>query len=288
MNAATLKAYYSLAKPGIIRGNLITAIAGFLLGARGHITLRSLIALAVGISLVIASGCVCNNYLDQAIDKKMKRTKKRALVAGTISPAHALVYAGILGALGVIILALFTNWLTTGLALIGLFFYVVLYTPLKPRSVHATLVGSVAGAVPIVAGYCAATNRFDLGALLLFLVLVMWQMPHFYAIAIYRYYDYFGAGLPVLPVKNGIAYTKKVMVLYILGFFIASSLLFVFGYGGYVYLLVMFLLCFGWVLVAVHGFTAKNDAVWARGVFRFSLGMLLFFSIMISVNHLLV
>ncbi len=284
----SIKKYYHLTKPGIIRGNVITALAGFLLGAQGNINLKTLIGLMAGISLVIASGCVCNNYLDREIDTKMSRTKKRALITGAISSRNALVYASVLGVLGLAVLGVFTNLLATAIAAAGFIFYVLFYTPLKPRSVHATLVGSVAGAVPIVAGYAAATNRLDLGALLLFLVLVMWQMPHFYAIAMYRYYDYFGAGLPVLPVKKGMTYTKIVMVLYIFGFFIASSLLFVFGYASYLYLLVMFIVSIWWFFMALQGLGAKEDTVWARQMFRFSLVVLLLFSVMISVNHVLV
>lgn len=283
-----IKQYYHLTKPGIIRGNLITAIAGFLLGAGGNINPGTLIALMVGISLIIASGCVFNNYLDRDIDKKMKRTKKRALITGTIAPRSALVYASILGILGIAVLGLLTNLLATATAAVGFIFYVLLYTPLKPRSVHATLVGSVAGAVPIVAGYVAATNRFDLGALLLFLVLVMWQMPHFYAIAMYRYYDYFGAALPVLPVKKGMKFTKIVMILYIFGFFVTTSLLFVFGYASYLYLLVLFIISALWFFMGLQGLGTKDDTVWARQMFRFSLIVLLLFSVMISVNHILV
>ncbi len=242
----------------------------------------------VGISLVMASGCVFNNYHDREIDRRMSRTKKRALVTGAIPAANAIFYASALGITGFFVLGFFTNLLATGIALVGFVFYVLLYTPLKPRSVHATLVGSVAGAVPPVVGYTAVTGRFDIAALLLFLVLVFWQMPHFYAIAIYRFHDYYGAGIPVLPVKNGITVTKVMIALYIASFFVATSLLFVFHYTGYLYLLIMFLLSVTWFFKALQGFAAKEDAAWARGVFRFSLIVLLLFSLTISVNKFLV
>jgi protoheme IX farnesyltransferase len=282
-----LREYYLLTKPGIIRGNAITAIAGFLLAAKGHFDLGLFVAMLVGISLVIASGCVFNNYHDREIDKKMNRTKKRGLVTGMVSPSSALVYGSILGVLGLLVLGLFANILTAAIALAGFIFYVLVYTPAKPRSVHATLLGSVAGAVPPVVGYCAVTGRVDVAAVILFVVLVFWQMPHFYAIAMYRYYDYFGAGLPVLPVKKGMRYTKIAIILYIMGFFIACSLLFAFRYAGYVYLLVMLLTCAAWFLSVMQGFRTKEDAVWGKHAFRMSLIVLLMFSFMISVNHFL-
>ena len=283
-----LKAYYHLTKPGIIRGNIITAAAGFLLASKGVVRPGLMLSMVAGLTLVIASGCVFNNYLDKTIDKKMARTNKRSLVSGAISPSNAIMFASILSFLGFIILMLCTNLIATIVAAIGFIFYVLLYTPMKPRSVHATLIGSVAGAAPIVVGYTAASGRFDLAAALLFLILVLWQMPHFYAIAMYRYYDYFGAGLPVMPVKKGMGYTKTLIVSYIILFFIACCLLFIFGYAGYLYLLVMFAICTVWFFKAMHGYKLKEDAVWGRQVFRFSLLVLLVFSIMISVNNYLV
>ncbi len=92
----SVKTYYRLTKPGIIKGNIITAAAGFLLGAQGNINSQTLLGLLVGISLVIASGCVFNNYYDRDIDKKMSRTKQRALATATIPHAKAISYAGIL------------------------------------------------------------------------------------------------------------------------------------------------------------------------------------------------
>lgn len=218
----------------------------------------------------------------------MTRTKKRALVVGTVSSSRALIYASILGISGFLVLVLLTNLVAAAAALTGFIFYVLLYTPLKPRSVHATLVGSIAGAVVPVVGYTAAVGYFDLAAGLLFLVLIFWQMPHFYAIAMYRFYDYFGAALPVLPVKKGMKYTKVVIAFYVTGFFITSSLLFIFGYTGYIYLLVMLLVSLSWFFMTMQGFKAVEDAVWARQVFHFSLVVLLSFSLMISLNSYLV
>jgi protoheme IX farnesyltransferase len=161
-----LKKYYRLTKPGIIYGNLISATAGFLLASNHHINLWLLLATLAGTSLVIASGCVFNNYLDRNIDKKMARTKKRALVLKTIPVINALVFAMVLFIAGFAVLGLYTNWLVVVIGLVGFVDYVVLYGYSKRHTMHSTLVGTVAGATPILAGYCAARGHFDSGAIL--------------------------------------------------------------------------------------------------------------------------
>ncbi len=255
-----------------------------MLASKGHIRVGLLLATLLGTSLVIASACVFNNYIDRDIDKHMARTKKRALVTGLIPGPIALTYATVLGLLGFLILSIYTNWLTVALGFVGIFSYVVLYGIGKRRSVHGTLVGSISGAMPPVAGYTAVTNRFDSGALLLFLILVFWQMPHFYAIAMRRYNDYAAAKLPVLPVKKGMKTTKVQILFYILAFSVAAGLLTVLGYTGYIYLIVMAGLGLYWLWLGLKGFKASDNTAWAKKMFLFSLIVILGFSIMVSVG----
>lgn len=191
-----------MTKPGIVYGNTLTATAGFLLGAKGAIDYWLLLATLAGIAFIIGSACVFNNYIDRDIDAKMVRTKKRALAHGLVPAGKAITYASLLGIIGFFILSLSTNFLTVALGTVAFFDYVVLYGISKRRTAYSTIVGSIAGAIPPAAGYTAVTNRLDGGAVLLFIILVFWQMPHFYAIAMYRYDDYKAAGLPVLPVKK--------------------------------------------------------------------------------------
>ena len=175
----TLKTYLQITKPGIVLGNLITAAAGFMLASKGHIDTALLFSMLMGLSLVIASGCVFNNCIDRNMDKKMIRTKHRALAQGLISPGAALLYGTLLGIAGMTLLFNTTNPLCGIIVLAGFIVYVVLYSLyLKPRSVHSTLIGSLAGAAPPLAGYCAVSNRFDTGALILLLIFGLWQMPH--------------------------------------------------------------------------------------------------------------
>lgn len=196
------KAHIVLTKPGIILGNVITTAGGFALASRGDIDFRLFFLTLIGLSFVIASSCVFNNYIDRHVDAKMGRTKNRALATGEISIKNALIFGMLLGLIGVWILFVYTNPLTVSIALAGFLIYVFPYSFGKYRTTYGTLIGSVAGATPPLVGYCAVTNSFDLGALILFFVVVFWQMPHFYAIAIYRFKDYAKAGIPVLPVKK--------------------------------------------------------------------------------------
>lgn len=279
-----LKAYYHLTKPGIIYGNAINAVGGFLFASRGHVDLGLLLAVIIGTSMVIASACVFNNYIDQGIDKKMARTKKRALVSGVISGRSALLYASALGIAGFVVLGLWVNALTLCLGLIAFFDYIVLYGLSKRNSVHGTIVGSIAGAMPVVAGYTAVTGTLDRSAFLLFLILVLWQMPHFYAIAMFRLKDYTAAHIPVLPVKSGLRSTKIHIIAYVAAFTLAVSMLTVFSSAGYTYLLVMVLLGTTWVIKGIKGFGTSDDTMWARKMFFFSLLVILMFSVMLSLN----
>ncbi|MDR3642282.1 MAG: heme o synthase [Candidatus Doudnabacteria bacterium] len=282
-----LRNYYALTKPGIIYGNAITAAAGFFLAAKGEIDWKLMLMMLVGLSLVIASGCVFNNYMDRDIDGRMERTKNRALPSGAVSPKAAIIFAGLLLFLGVIALYFHTTNKALIAALVGFFVYVFLYTPLKRRTVYATLIGSIAGATPPVVGYAAVTNRFDSGALILFLILVFWQMPHFYAIAIRRIKDYNDASIPVLPITKGIYATKIQMALYIIGFIVASAMLTLFGYAGYLYFAVSTLLGLAWLWRSVRGFKTADNTLWAKKVFLFSLIVLTSLCVIIPIDQLI-
>lgn len=282
----TFKNYYSLTKPGIIYGNLITALGGFFLASKGHIRIGLLIATLLGVSLVIGSACVFNNYIDRNIDKLMSRTKKRLIATGSISPKNALTYGTVLGILGILSLGLFVNILTLAIGLIAFFVYVVLYGISKRKSVHGTVVGSIAGAAPIVAGYCAVSNHFGFEALLLFFVLVFWQMPHFYAIAMYRLEDYKAAKIPVLPIIKGMRITKIEILIYVALFTLANVLMTLFGYTGVVYLIIMLAVGGYWFWMGIKGF--ETDSVkWARRMFGLSLIIILIVSAGLAFNNLL-
>lgn len=270
-----IKAYYRLTKPGIIYGNAINTIAGFFLASRAGLDWGLLAATLVGISLVIACACVINNYLDRDIDARMERTKDRAMVVGEISGRNALIFAAALGVLGALTLALYTNWLALWIAILGLLVYAGLYTCIKRYSHWATEVGSIAGAIPPLVGYVAVTGAVDLGGVILFVILALWQMPHFFAISIYRRDEYAAARVPVRSVAQGVARTKVYLLAYTLVFIPAVFALPYFGFAGPLYLVLMAGACAGWLSLAVRGFFTADEKRWARQTFFFSLVVVL-------------
>ncbi len=252
-------------------GNLITTAGGFALASKLGINYLLFLQMLVGLGFVIASSCICNNYIDRIADSKMARTKKRGFVQGTVSPKIAFILSGVLGISGLAILFFFTNILATLVALAGFLIYVLGYSFVKYYTDYATLLGSVAGAVPPVVGYTAASGRLDLGGIILFFILVLWQMPHFYSIALYRFDDYKAASIPVLPITRGSYVTKVQMVLYIVAFIGTAALLTALGYTGYIYLAIATTLGALWLALSFKGFKAKDDKKWARQMFAVSL-----------------
>ncbi|WP_418904321.1 heme o synthase [Chromohalobacter moromii] len=280
-----LKPYVSITKPGIIFGNLISVAGGFFLASQGSVDGVLFLATVIGIALVIASGCVFNNYIDRDIDRLMERTQGRVAVQGLISPGITLAYGSVLGVAGFLTLALGTNALATLFALLGFFVYVGLYSLyLKRHSVYGTLVGSLSGAAPPVVGYCAVSGQFDLGALTLLLIFCLWQMPHSYAIAIFRYQDYRAASIPVLPVTRGVRAAKHHIFWYILAFLGATLMLTLGGYAGYGYFAVAAAMGLYWLVMAFRGYRTGDDRVWAKKVFIFSIFTITALSIMMSID----
>ena len=280
-----IKQYLQVTKPGIIFGNLISVVGGFLLASKGSIDYPLFLATLVGVSLVVASGCVFNNYIDRDIDKKMERTKNRVLVKGLIAPSVTLVYATVLGIVGFALLYIAANPLAMWLAVMGFVVYVGVYSLyMKRHSVYGTLIGSLSGAAPPVIGYCAVTGDFDSGAAILLAIFSLWQMPHSYAIAIFRFKDYQAANIPVLPVVKGISVAKNHITVYILAFMIATLMLTLVGYAGYKYLIVAAAVSVWWLGMALRGYKTENDSVWARKLFVFSIVAITSLSVMMSID----
>ena len=153
---AVLKDYVALTKPGIIRLNAIAAFGGFWVASKWDIDWLLLIYMLVGSALTMASACVINNYWDRELDKKMERTKNRALPTNRMNPTNVLIYGIVLGVAGITILFTLVNVRTGWLGLLGMFVYIVIYTMwLKRTSTWSTSIGGISGAMPPVIGYCA-------------------------------------------------------------------------------------------------------------------------------------
>ncbi|MDP9801827.1 heme o synthase [Acinetobacter calcoaceticus] len=281
-----LKKYLFLTKPGILFGNFITTLGGFFLAAQGSIDILLLLLTLLGTTLVVASGCVVNNVIDQDIDIKMQRTQNRALVKKTISPTVALIYAFVLGLIGFSILWFGVNAYAFLFAMIGFIVYVGFYSLWTKRtSIHQTVIGSISGASPPVIGYTAVTHHFDVAALLLFLAYALWQMPHSWAIAIYRFDDYKNAGIPILPVARSIYRTKVECVIYILLFAAVLNGLYCFGYTNIFFLITFNALTAYWLYLSIIGFKAENDQLWAKRFFLYSVILITLLSLSFSFTY---
>jgi protoheme IX farnesyltransferase len=276
----------ALTKPGIIFGNLIASVSGFLLAAQGNVDFFLLAMMVIGTTLVIASGCIFNNYIDRDIDQKMARTQDRALAQGRVSGSLALSLGTITGALGFYTLYAGTNTMALLFGVIGFIVYVGFYTlRYKRSSVYGTLVGSLSGACPPVIGYVSVTGNFDVGAAILLVTFCFWQIPHSYAIAICRYSDYKAANIPVLPVEQGLEAARFHMYFYIMGFALAALLLAERGYAGTIYTLVISLMSLYWLYLVKAGNKFQDEVAWGRKLFVFSIVTITVFSVLISFDY---
>lgn len=281
-------ALYRLTKPGVTYGNLITTVAGYLFAADGHIDWLVFIMLTVGTWFVIASACVINNYLDQDIDAKMERTKNRPLLTGEVTGRQAVVFGALLGVVGTILLAVWTNWWVVGVGLFGWIVYVWAYGATSKRlSVHGTLVGAVSGAAPILAGWVAVNPGLDIIGLLLFGIILFWQIPEFYSISIFRKDEYAKAGIPVSAVVRGIPVTISYIFAGIILTVLCSLALALSPLTSWTMWLIMFVLGARWLHIGVEGLRTKSQILWAKTEFHYALIFLVVFSVIISVNSFL-
>jgi protoheme IX farnesyltransferase len=280
-----IRNYWLVTKPGIIFGNLFSVAGGFFLASKGRVDIALMLLTSIGITLVIASSCVLNNCIDKTMDRLMARTRDRVLANGLMSPKAAVIYALVLGTAGMGLLLTATNVLTVVIVLSGFGVYVGVYSLyLKRYSRYAPIIGSLAGAAPPLAGYCAVSNAFDMGAVILFSIFSLWQMPHFYAIAIYRLDDYAAAAIPVLPVKQGVLAAKKHIIGYTLAFSAAALMLTFAGYTGYSYLVVAIVLSLTWLTLAWTAYKKSDDRYWARKLFGWSILTIFVLCFMMSID----
>jgi protoheme IX farnesyltransferase len=213
---ASLRDYLTLTKPRIMTLLLLTGAAGMFVGAQGVPPLGLFAVTMVGLALACGGASALNHVLDRDIDVLMgSRTKERPVASGRVSPEQALEFGILLSAVSFALLASAVNVLTAVLALVGNLFYVLVYTRWLKRSTPQNIViGGAAGAVPPLVGYAAATGSLALPALWLFLIVLLWTPPHFWALALMIKNAYAAAGVPMLPVVRGDRETARQIVLY--------------------------------------------------------------------------
>jgi heme o synthase len=267
------KDFLATIKIGIVNSNLITTFTGLWLALyftnnRFLDNLDIVFFTLLGSSLIIAGSCSLNNYIDRDIDHLMDRTKERPTVTGKFNPAMVLVLGIFLLLLGTFLLAL-TTWTAMVIGIIGVFSYVVLYTLWSKRQyVSNTIVGSVSGAVPPLIGWAAVDGNLDFIAWILFIIMFVWQPPHFYALAMRRVEEYRAAEIPMLPVVKGFKTTKNHINLWVLALlpfpFLLTSL-------GVTFVGLATLLNIGWLALGLYGYKMKDDIKWAKLMFVYSL-----------------
>ena len=265
--------FFELTKPRITVLVLVTTMVGYYLGAEKLLSLL-LVHTLLGTGLVAAGASAFNMYLERSLDALMQRTRRRPLPAGRLQPGEALVFAALISTAGMVYLYALVNPLTSLLSAITFISYIFLYTPLKTRTWLCTLIGAIPGALPAAMGWAAASGRLSAGAWILFGIVFLWQLPHFYAIGWMYRDEYASAGFPMLPVLDATGgRTSRQASLYILGLIGLSVLPSLAGMAGLVYLggALAFGVLFLWFGVR---FARARDRLSARTLFFASIAYL--------------
>jgi protoheme IX farnesyltransferase len=284
---ALWRRYLELTKPKVVTLITFTAIVGTLLASPGLPPLGALVWGNLGIALAAACAATINHVLDRRIDEQMARTRARPLPTGALTERNALVFAAALGVLSMALLAFLVNLLTAALTFLSLIGYAVVYTVwLKRATSQNIVIGGAAGAAPPVLGWAAVTNSVDPNALLLFLIIFIWTPPHFWALAIARRDEYARAGIPMLPVTHGLAYTRLQVLLYTVLLTLVTLLPYVTGMSGLLYLAAALGLNGGFLYYAL-ALKVSARAELPMRVFHFSVTYLMWLFAALLVDHYL-
>lgn len=278
-----LRDLIALTKPSIVRMCLVTTAGGLILAPQ-DVSLFVAISAIVGTGLAVAGANAFNMWWERDSDRLMARTRKRPLPAGRMTPNIALALAWTLSLLSIFLLGVTTNLLTAGIAAAAIVAYVLVYTPLKRRTPLALLVGAIPGAVPPLLGWTAAANSIDAPGVILFLILLVWQIPHFIAIALYRKQEYANAGIQVVPVVRGDAIAKIQAVAWSMVLVPLTLMLTAMGVAGTFYVVAAFVLgaiFLGW---SFTGLDNNAGPRWARGFFFASIAYLPALTLALAVD----
>ena len=283
---ARIRALSALTKPRVVSLIVFTAVIGMFL-APGGVTVQVLLAGIVGIWLVAGAAAAVNCLVEQKIDAVMQRTRWRPLPQGELTPAQTLVFAGVLGGIGLWTLYHLVNALTMWLTVATFVGYAIVYTVLlKPATPQNIVIGGASGAMPPVLGWAAVTGQVTIEAAILFLIIFAWTPPHFWSLALYRTEDYARAGVPMLPVTHGKRYTRLQVLLYTLILFATTLLPYVIRMSGVIYLVAALVLGGVFIIYALRIYFAYSDAL-AQKTFRYSIAYLALLFAALLVDHYL-
>ena len=283
--AQRMRQFYALTKPRVTLLAVFCAVIGMFLATPGMVPWRVLFAGTAGIALLAGAAFAINCLIEQEIDAKMARTRARPLPRGELTSAQTVVFAGVIGGIGMFLLYRYVNVLTMWLTFGTFVGYAVLYTVvLKPATPQNIVIGGISGAMPPLLGWTAVTGEVAPEALLLVLIIYAWTPPHFWALALYRTEDFTRAGLPMLPVTHGQEFTRLQVLLYTV-ILIGSTLLpFAYGMSGWIYLATALALDAMFLYYAVRIYVAYSDRL-AQQTFRFSVIYLAVLFTALLVDH---
>ncbi|MEY2169320.1 MULTISPECIES: heme o synthase [unclassified Rhodanobacter] len=277
--------YLQLTKPRVVALLVFCAVIGMFLAVPGIPPWRALVFGTLGIWLASGSAAAFNHLIDQRIDKLMARTARRPLATGHLKPWQVLVFAIAIGIVSMLVLALLVNGLTAWLTFAGLIGYALVYTAyLKRATPQNIVIGGLAGAIPPVLGWTAVTGSLHPFALQLCLIIFVWTPPHFWALAIFRREDYARAGVPMLPVTHGVAYTRWQVLFYTVLLVLVTLLPAITGYSGWLYLGGALVLGAGFLYYAIR-LLNPPDEFFAMRVFKYSIVYLMALFAFLLADH---
>ncbi|MGI2026369.1 heme o synthase [Endozoicomonas acroporae] len=283
--SAHWKDYLELTKPKVVALMILTSVIGMYLATPGWVPLDILFFGNLGIALCAGAAAVINHVVDRQIDTVMARTHNRPVATGRVEPLQAVIFAFIIGSLGMAMLFVLVNPLTAWLTFASLMGYAVVYTLILKRATPQNIViGGLAGAAPPLLGWTAVAGQFEGHGLLLVLIIFAWTPPHFWALAIHRKEEYAKADVPMLPVTHGEAYTKLHILLYTIIMFMVTLLPFLTGMSGVIYLMGATILgarFLYWSIVLLRD--SRPHA--AIKTFRFSITYLMLLFVVLLVDH---
>ena len=277
--------YFELCKPRVVYLIVFTAVVGMFLAVPGWPPLNALIAGTLGIGLAASSAAAINHLLDQRIDAVMARTRNRPLPSGQLSAQQVLWFALSLCVVSMTLLVVWVNSLTAMLTFFSLIGYAIIYTLwLKRATPQNIVIGGAAGAAPPVLGWAAVTGSVDPGALILFLIIYVWTPPHFWALAIHRRHDYAAADIPMLPVTHGVQFTRWHILFYTILLIIVTTLPYLTGMSGLLYLSGVSVLNIGFLWYALRMLGSKDESL-PMQTFSYSIIYLMLLFVFLLVDH---
>lgn len=280
--------YLELCKPKVVALIVFTAVVGMFLAVPGLPPLDAVLAGTVGIALAAAAAAAVNHLLDRRIDAVMVRTRHRPLPSGHLSERQVLLFSVLLAVVSMAILTALVNPLTAVLTFASLIAYAVIYTVwLKRATPQNIVIGGAAGAAPPVLGWTAVTGSVDPHALLLFLIIFVWTPPHFWALAIHRRDDYAAVDIPMLPVTHGLRFTRWHILFYTILLVIVTTLPYLTGMSGLVYLAGVSVLNAGFLWYAWKLLGAGDDAV-PMETFSYSVIYLMLLFVFLLADHYMI